>query len=240
MWQNIVQYFHDDFSSFLTDFSVIAVIVAALGYILKKLIENKLSKQLNREIEELKHFQSRMLKDYDLYTSKRHLVYPEAYKSLELAFGSIMRLRGHKRSLTFENVDSSDIETFMVSKNFTSHDKSSVLALWEKDRLTAIKMIEGRIKFIEYNEAYEKWGEANDYVILNELFMSKTSADSSREFLDKMHDYWTMLDPDYPHEAVVDFQEDMKKLRGTELPQLREKLKDMFRNELTQTFEGNK
>ncbi|WP_048718975.1 hypothetical protein [Bacillus sp. 522_BSPC] len=155
------------------------------------------------EIEELKLKQNQLFTNFELYTTKRHECYPELYKLIEICNGSIRRLRGTQRVLTFENVNAQDIESFMQDKLFTSNDIELILSHWDTDKNNAIFLLHKRLQRLNYNEAEEKFIEANDYFYFMVLYLSEDVEYIARDLLKKLHGLWMNFDPDYPWDKIL-------------------------------------
>ncbi|MEH7076234.1 hypothetical protein [Neobacillus drentensis] len=254
MWQSIWDFIKNDFLGFIGTLSITGLVLTT---IIKTSINNQFSKNLEKhkselmkvndqykqkldvEIEDLKHKQQRVFTDFELYTSKKHEKYPELFKLIEKAFGNIFSLRGQGRFLTFENTNRKDIEWYLEEKNVTDQDKEEILRLWdiEEGRHVAIERIRRVMRVINYNEAYEKWQESNEYFILNDLFLSEEVSRKCRGFLDLLWEYLDMLDPNCY--LTPEMTQRQSELRDDILPSQRGELKDLMKNELTVSFSEN-
>lgn len=87
---------------------------------------------------------------------------------------------------------------------------------------------------INYNEAYEKWFEANGFFIFNELFLSDEAAKQVRIVMDYLWEYLELLEPSFPLEPEMTRRQ--TELRKTILPTEREKMKVLMKQELTSAF----
>lgn len=185
------------------------------------------------EIEELKLKQNQLFTNFELYTAKRHECYPELYKLIEISNGSIRRLRGLKRELSFQNVNSQDIESYMRDKQFTSNDIELILGYWDEDTNSAISLLKKRLQRIDYNEAQEKYFEANDYFYFMVLYLSEDVEDIARELLDILYKLWVNYDPDLPWEELRVKEELLSNEKAIgKIDSLRKKLKLKIRQEL--------
>lgn len=186
------------------------------------------------EIEGLKHKQNKLYTSYELFTAKRHESYPELYKLLEISHGAVRRIRGMQRTLSFKNVNTKDIKSFMEDKLFTSSDISYIINLWDTQNKKAITEINYRLKRINYNEAEEKFIEANDYYYFNVLFLSEEVEKMARDLLNNIHTLWLNYDPDYlMYGAItggIPFSENDELIK--QIDQLRSDLKLKMRQEL--------
>ncbi|WP_336474082.1 hypothetical protein [Bacillus sp. FJAT-51639] len=194
-------------------------------------------KELNSEIEQLKHEQQRVFKDFELYTTKKHERYPELFKYLETAYGAIFTLRGVVRELTFENTNKADIEWFLTEEvQATGKDKQEILNLWDQEgqRNLAIQKLNIVKRRVRYHDANQKWVEANDFFIFNQLFLSDEVAQQCREFLNDLWEYLEGLDPSFAYDP--DIASMNQELREIILPAEREAIKTLMKSELTVPF----
>ncbi|WHY87569.1 hypothetical protein QNH39_06995 [Neobacillus novalis] len=172
-------------------------------------IENLRSTQQNK-LESLKLEHQKMLLNFETFNSKQNERYPQLYFLTEQALGYITYLRGIQSFPTFENAAIEDVKTYCEVIEMNTGDCNRILALWEQDKDKAISEIHKLKKIIDYNRAENKWYEANDYLIYNELYFSDEVTDHSRKLLDLMYKYWLNLNPVY-HNPI--FSADLREMR---------------------------
>ncbi|XOI98290.1 hypothetical protein ACMX2M_20715 [Paenibacillus polymyxa] len=193
-------------------------------------VNDEYRKELNTEIEKLKHEQQRALKDFELYISKKHERYPEVYKSIEIAYGAILSLHSKYRDLSFENVNKEDVKAYLEMENVTKKDTQEIMDLWVEgeSNIDAIKGINAVRRRIKINTAYEKWSEANDTLLFNELYLSESVSTQARTVLNKSWEYLEGVDmAGFSYHEIFGgshVREEMK--------QEKEKLKDFMKHEL--------
>lgn len=190
--------------------------------------------ELNIHLESFKQRQQRAFKEFESYSSKKNDKYPELFRLVETALGGIMRLQGDGRYLTFENVDEEDVEQFMDSKGMTHKDKNEVLGLWSQNKDEAINKLNKMIERIDYNGAYEKWHEANDYLIFNILFLTEDVTNQCRSLLDDIFEYLGWFEPLFPLSRENISR--INSLRDDIIPSKRDSLRIAMKKELTTTF----
>lgn len=141
--------------------------------------------ELNEKLEELRHQQSKLLKDYELYTTKKHEYYPELYKQIALSRAQVEDLRPKvKIEPTFENANLADIKMFMEYKKFTKFDQEQIEYKWKKgDKSEAIKDLKHRLNLISYREAEQSHVEAHNFYYLNILFFSEEVSSTAKDLL---------------------------------------------------------
>ncbi|PGY54149.1 hypothetical protein [Priestia megaterium] len=185
-------------------------------------------KEINIEIEKVKLEQNQLFKNFELFTQKRHECYPELYKLLEVANGQIRKLRGSRRTLTFQNVSATDIENFMRERNFTSYDVDSILQNWDNNKPVALQSLNNRLRRIEYEDAWLKYIEANDYFFFNQIYMSDDVERIAYEIKNDLHDLWLNYDLDIG--VAIPLEENQRLIQKIDLN--RQQLKSIMREEL--------
>ncbi|MGE7604226.1 hypothetical protein ACQKL5_17285 [Peribacillus sp. NPDC097675] len=215
------------------DITVITRLTESAKYDFQKQLEDH-KRSFDFEIEGLKHKQNKLYTSYELFTVKRHESYPELYKLLEICNGAVRRLRGIRRTLHFNNVNTQDIKAFMEDKSFTSSDIDYILSLWETQNKKAITEINYRLERINYNEAEEKFIEANDYYFFNVLFLSEEVEKMARDLLNNIHTIWLNYDPNYSMYGTITGGIPLSKNEELikQIDQLRSDLKLKMRQEL--------
>ncbi|MEC1289063.1 hypothetical protein P9B58_02015 [Bacillus mojavensis] len=83
-----------------------------------------LQKEINSDIESLKHEQQKIIKRYELFTSKKHEKYPELHMLLEDAYGKIMGLTGWRKFKKFTDCNEKDLNTFFEIYNVTNYTQN--------------------------------------------------------------------------------------------------------------------
>ncbi|MEC3263222.1 hypothetical protein P9133_01835 [Bacillus thuringiensis] len=238
MITTITNYIFNDFLRFIGTISLSATALAALYFILRLASQHVFNKniekykgQITTELEKLKLQNQKTLKDFELYTSKKHEKYPEMHIHLENAYGHVMALRGLNRVLTFENVNEVDLKVYFEELQMTDYDQNRILTLWEINKIEAINEIRKLESALKYALARDKWLKANDYYIYNQLYFSSKVSLSCKEFLKLIFEYLDTLEPGLP--ITPEITRRNTSLRDDILPQKRENIRLLMQNELT-------
>ncbi|MGG4490832.1 hypothetical protein [Metabacillus idriensis] len=194
-------------------------------------INDEYRTKLNKEIEELKHNQQKLLKDFDLYTSKKHEKYPELYYQVEEAYGQIFSLRGLGYSFTFENVNEVDLSIYFEEEKMTNYDKERLLAEWRQDKFIAIEKIRELVKKLRFTQARQSWTDANNYFISNSLYFSQTVHIQTEDLFKNLYKYLNNLEPGLS--LSPEMTQENTKYRNEILPEKRKNLKIQMRKELS-------
>ncbi|UYP10287.1 hypothetical protein [Priestia megaterium] len=147
---------------------------------------------------------------------------------MEVANGQIRQLRGSRRTLTFQNVSATDIENFMRERNFTSYDVDSILQNWDNNKPVALQSLNNRLRRIEYEDAWSKYIEANDYFFFNQIYMSDDVERIAYEIKNDLHDLWLNYDLDIG--VAIPLEENQRLIQKIDLN--RQQLKSIMREEL--------
>ncbi|MCK2018856.1 hypothetical protein [Peribacillus frigoritolerans] len=94
-----------------------------------------------------------------------------------------------KRSNSLKNLLKDDVQKHCEIKEMTQTDTKIILGLWEQNQQKAISLISEIEIRQDYNKAESKWHEANEYFIVNELYLSEEVAAETRKMLDLMIKY---------------------------------------------------
>lgn len=158
----------------------------------------------NKEIEKMKFRQSLVMKEFDLFATKKYDHYPEMYTKIETCIGEIMNLGIQElRYPTFDNVGKIDIENRMNELEFTQHDINVILDLWDAEKSTAVAKFNYRVKRIEYNSAIETYFNAWNYFLFNRFFFSPELDSLLAVLFEKLNTLKEIYDPlRYSYTAV--------------------------------------
>lgn len=143
-------------------FDVLIVAVVAVYFILKiavpKLVRSavdyQFSKKLDAHRNELAmlledhkhqlqqitlsetHNYQRLIRDFDLFTTKRHEIYPELYRQILKAHDIVRSLLGGDSKLTFDGYSYEDIEQYLFQiKRVPKQTATLLLDLWKNEEL---------------------------------------------------------------------------------------------------------
>lgn len=163
----------------------------------------------NKEIEKMKFRQSLVMKEFDLFATKKYDHYPEMYTKIETCIGEIMSLgRLELRFLTFDNVSKIDIENRMKELEFTQHDINEILNQWDDEKSTAVDKFNHREKRIKYNSAIETYFNAWNYFLFNRFFFSPELDSLLTVLFEKLNTLKEIYDPErYSYTAAKSDEE---------------------------------
>lgn len=208
----------------------------ASQHIFNKNIE-KYKGEINSELETLRFAYQKTFKDYELYTVKKHEKYPEMFHLLEIAYGALMQLKTNTY-YTFDNVNIEDIKKYFQEElKLTQFDQDRLLIIWSTDKEEAKLEIYAIEKRIKYNKAKNKWYDANDYYISNNLYLSDDVVQVIHNHLENMFDYLHGLDPLYVYQGTElrEVNEKNDELRNIVLPLSKGNIREKMKSELSQS-----
>lgn len=143
----------------------------------------------------------RRIQDFNLYTTKRHEVYPELYKLILIADGNIRGLVGLRSVLTFEEFNREDLENYLKEKNVVQGKKNELLSLWDADKDRGIKKMKKYLRLLEIHQAKLTFHEAKNYFLMSELYLSERVSNQFTILLGFVGQYLTTVE--YPYGVNV-------------------------------------
>ncbi|MDQ0884841.1 hypothetical protein [Peribacillus sp. V2I11] len=154
-------------------------------------------KEISRDLENLKYQQQKNFKDFELFTSKKHEKYPEMYFHLETAYSYIFDLQQKietGRSYPFEKLNEEDLNLYIDNDlKLMSSDKQRILEKWRDNKPAAIDEIRKIDKNAQYEIAFEKWTEASNYYICNQLYFTDVVSNACNVMRNNLHEYFKLL-----------------------------------------------
>jgi len=116
-----------------------------------------------------------------MYVQKKHKIYSELYKKLQIVDGGISSFQGIKVSPSFEEFNKADMEKYLIRKGVLESYATKLLSQFESDREYSIKEIRDYLDLLNYNKIGSSLHDAKNYYLIQELYLSD---DLSREVLD--------------------------------------------------------
>jgi hypothetical protein len=172
----------------------------ALPRLVNNLIDHQFSKKLEDHKHQLQqitlaetHNYQRLIRDFDLFTTKRHEIYPELFKSILIADGHVRNLRGGTYSLTFEGFNDKDIRQYLEEKNVPSGMADIFVESWKhggavrKDTVASIKKYIGRL---DIQKARMVIDDAKRYYYLSAIYISDDVSKDVDEALRLIDEFW--------------------------------------------------
>ncbi|MEH6989620.1 hypothetical protein [Cytobacillus firmus] len=245
MWNSIVTYLTNDFLKFIGGFSLISGLVVASYFLFQKAAQHvfnrnveKYKGQINQELEKLKLQHQKTLKDFELFTSKKHEKYPEMFLKLEKAIGSIMTIQGERKFYTFDNVNKDDLRIYFNDLNMTNFDQDRIFRLWEDEKETAKDEIRKLERKLKISNSRADWYDANDYFIYNQLFFSENVILVINNLLDSLYMYLeniNIINEGHPlsPEEYRQYIKENKELKDKSIPENRKAVKNKMSSELS-------
>lgn len=181
---------------------VVAVSAGVLGLAMLFLREwtKRLARQaLDKELEEHRHRlqmqadairldQQRQLRDFDLFTQKRHRAYAGMYRRLLEAEGSAALLWGGRAVPTFEDYTQENVTELLASRKFPGQTVSEVMEAWNRNKQEGIERLNAALRQWEQQEAARRVQLARNYQLLRELYFSPTVRDAVQDAYKKLSD----------------------------------------------------
>lgn len=158
--------------------------------------------EIKIELDKITLKQNQLMTNFELFTIKKHECYPELYKLIEVSNGAIRSLRGVSRELSFQDLNTKDIESYMNDKKISTYDIEKILKDWDENKLIAISSLRGILNRINYNEAEEKYTDAHNYFYFMVLYLSDDIKENAKELLELLYNLWNNYDLTFPIERM--------------------------------------
>ncbi|UPK45868.1 hypothetical protein [Paenibacillus pabuli] len=252
MIQALWDYAKTDFASFIGDFSLITLVLGGLFFWLRAYFTNSFQKKLeshkglvnselethkgavNSKIEEVKHNQQKVFKEFDLYTTKMHEVYPELYKKMEYAYGEVLNLRGVILAPDLRRFNQEEFDEHLDDlQNLSKTEIASLSSKFSNNKEEAIQELHQKMEWVRYHKANIHLAEANNFFIVNELYLTDEASNASREVLKLLRNYHNDLNPNYngDRDVVSDRRDKRDKLPG-----VKDSFREILKKDLKRSF----
>lgn len=129
---------------------------------------------------------NRREKDFSLYSSKRHETYLLLHQAILDAKSRVMSLRGYTTFPDFNKLSLSEMEVWLDKNSFVDAQKHSVLDIWEKDKIKAVKNAMNLETLLRQNEAYIAISKAKNTMLDYQLYLSEGVFSCSGELISDM------------------------------------------------------
>jgi hypothetical protein len=201
-------------------------------------IERRIGSRFDKELEDHRHSlrldaenvradHQRRLHDFSLSSLKKHEIYAEAFRLLLIAEGALAQLSGGRVTESYDEHSGDDMLRIMTGVGFTAPQKAAVLRDWDTDRRSAMKAFNGAMHNVEMANARAAMLEANNYTLVNSLYLSEPLWKLVTEILSTLNKGFAAAM--YP--TAEGFASEQRKLK-LEVAGLVERLKCALRDEL--------
>ncbi|MEK5417321.1 hypothetical protein BSK49_19140 [Paenibacillus odorifer] len=167
--------------------AISAIITGGFQLYIKSKAEKELEsykQKLTIHTENLKFELQRRSHDFNLYSVKRHELYPHLCKLLLIAHGNIRALYGLRSFLSFDEFSKSDIKAYMENRKIVEGKASSILANWETNKKNAVEELRSYLRILDINDAESNLIDARNYLLISDIFLSKSVTAMSGEALE--------------------------------------------------------
>jgi hypothetical protein len=159
---------------------------------------------LHLAAEASRYQQEQLLSKRNLYASNAHGAAVEVYRALRLAHGACVNLRGFRQGLTFEEFNATDLKEYMSSHQVPKGQQEEILGRLANDRAGAIRDMRAYIRIMEVQDAERTLGEAQNTVMLNELYFDDAVIETINSFFKVMNEWMAFIQvPAEAHERAL-------------------------------------
>ncbi len=128
---------------------------------------------LQRVASETQFDYQRRIQDFNLYTSRKHEIYPEVYKKIFEAESNLLQIYGVKYYPDFNQWSISEIEQNLSEFHVPQGHLTRIIQMWNTNKQNAIQELIKIYNEIEKNRAYNSFDAAKNTWLLSSLYLSK-------------------------------------------------------------------
>lgn len=151
--------------------------------------KNKLATELAHDLEQVRLDHQRLVNDFERYSSMRHQVYGELHRHLWIALEDVkeyVRRDGKPLMPDMTGRTPAEIREFLISQVESNATADRVVQAWKDSTPDGIKAIETILQIVYRNKIVNSWAECRDYLLTNELFLSKDVSEKARQLVFKI------------------------------------------------------
>lgn len=230
---------------------LLGAVWAGVKYFTKKRLDYEFNKRLENhksDLQSIRDYNSfdlgRRMQDFNLFTTKKHSIYPELYKFLLFAEGKLSLLyNGIIRTFpNFLNMNSEQIVVYLRENNFDINDDLyGIINEWDDSKKELLQVLYKEIRNKEMNEARQAIIEAKNQFLFSRLYLSDEIAASLDELTKAMLHY--LIDKEYVmYESGPEKVEASKALRSSQekISDLMDLVKKIMQDELKIGYYDNR
>ena len=168
-----------------------------IGFFLNEKIRTSLTVQMQRDLnkqkqeldlltEKIKFELQREMIKVQLYNQSSQLIYPEMYKKILIAHGSVIGLMGLKRVPDYKKYETDDVRELLTKRSVPNSSIEEIVRKYSISRAAGVEALEKLIRLIELDEAQNEFAEVKDFWLINELYLDDEISDTIGSFLDDL------------------------------------------------------
>lgn len=209
-----------------------------------KLISSRIEHKYQKAIEAFKHELNaineqqkfnyqRWITDFGIFTQKKHEAYAELYRLVLIADGSLEGLLGFRQVPSYDEYTREDMKKHLLGQHIVEGFIPQLLEDWETSRDECIRKIRDYLSEIEFQKADKARTDANNYYLLNSVYLSDAVESITAEILKLLAiqhviDHQSRID----HYSDETLREERKQIKEKK-PVLIRELKTAIRKEMS-------
>jgi hypothetical protein len=173
-----------EWSSIVTTIGLSIPINGVIIFCFKEAVKGSIKKDLNLQKaklddarENLKHELEKEILRARFSTEKQHVIYPEMYRLLRVAAGSIGRFYNIAFTNNFDDFNTEDLTNDLRNRKIPEGAIQKLLAAVQNGRTAGLKEIERYLYQQEFVLAQMAITEAKNFLLLQELYMTTEIAE---------------------------------------------------------------
>lgn len=148
--------------------------------------KNKLASELAHDLERVRLNHQRLANDFERYSSMRHQVYGELYKYLWISLEDVKEYVRRKGKPPMPNMTGrmeAEVREILISQVESEATADRLVRTWKDSNSDGVKAIETSLQIVYRNKTVNRWVECRNYLLTNELFLSKDVSDEARQLV---------------------------------------------------------
>lgn len=192
---------------------------------------NEHKQVLDTYTESMKHSLQREMVRVESYVKGKFTVYPVLYEKILKAQGSVSSLFGVRFSTNQDRFTEEDLRSALDENRVVDGEVQHILGVFRSDNKTGLEIFNRMMREIEFQKARNVYHEAKNYLVLNELFLSKEAADHSYKIFTSMWSVWVDSQMSHQSQGHYDKTNEVRETNAKNDAMIGE-LKDMMRREM--------
>ena len=215
-------------------------IVAALASIaavaslwgLKAFVEKIATSSVEKALDKHRNELAKELRNFDLFSAKKHEAYARAYRLILIAEGAIAKPISSGLAIDYSTYSKEDVGITLddiekrANVRFGQPTRMKLQSLWGTDRAAGVRELTAAIRQAEATFANHQFVVANNYVLQTRLYQSDAVASASDELLTVL---WQALLPLLVPGMATGMEQHELKNKAAEI---RRRLEQLMRREL--------
>lgn len=181
----------------------------------------KYKNELLKITEQAKFEYQKQLADFNQYVVKKHNIYPELFRLLQVAQFRIKDFKAPMQPINYSTFTIQDLKAILDVKGLPNLFNEGILLEWEKIKNDGVEKIKFFVERVELMAARNSLQEFKNYFWLNVIYLSPLVEKKMEEFIKKIEELLVIYEiPDIPssdHGKIRKLIDETDSMSGNEL-----------------------